>query len=126
MFEQKRKWGLREKGKSGRGHKANACMLYNTQTETLSSLLNNAPSSHFIYLSVCFFSENSAAPQPFDSTWKTIACIDILTQLAQLKATFLRGPIVPVKWHYPSLAHSECLGSGRGYRLQLKESKRVH
>lgn len=70
MFEQKRKWGLREKGKSGRGHKGNACVLYNTETETLFTLLNNAPSSHFIYLSVCFFTENSASVSAFDHTWK--------------------------------------------------------
>lgn len=69
MFEQKRKWGLGEKEKSGRGHKENACVLYNTTTETLFalfSLLNNAPSSHFIYLSVCFFTENSASISAFD------------------------------------------------------------
>lgn len=73
MFEQKRKWGLGETGKSGRGRRENARVLYNTKTEMLSSLLTNAASSHFIYLSVCFFTENSASVSAFDRTWKTIA-----------------------------------------------------
>lgn len=38
MFEQKKKVGTEGKGgKRGRGHKVNACMLYNTKTETLFS-----------------------------------------------------------------------------------------
>lgn len=53
-------------------------VCYTTQKQEHSSLLNNEPCSHLIYLSVCFFPENYASVSAFDRTWKTIACIDIL------------------------------------------------
>lgn len=55
-----------------------------------------------------------------------LAALLISTSTRPVKSCLLRGPIVPVQWHYPGSAHSECLGSGRGYRLRLKESKRVN
>lgn len=78
MFEQKRKWGLREKGEKAGGGTKRMPVCYTTQKQGHFSLLNSTPSSHFIYLSVCFFTENYASVSVFDRTWKTIARIDIL------------------------------------------------
>lgn len=78
MFEQKRKWGLGEKAENAGWGTKQMPVCYTTQKQEHFSLLNNAPSSHFIYSSVCFFTEDYASVSVFDRTWKTIACIDIL------------------------------------------------
>lgn len=86
--------------------------------------LTSTPSSHFIYLSA---SSLRIHPLPLHLIFLHGKLLDVLisTCARSVKNCLLRGPIVPVQWHYPSSAHAECLGSGKGYRLSLKEYKHV-
>lgn len=125
MSEQKKKKGDREKnGKKGADGWCER--LYPVQQQNRNTFLPKLPLViPFIYLYASSLRIHPLSLRLIFLHGKLSAVL-ISTCTRPVKSCLLRGPIVPVQWHYPSSAHSECLGSGRGYRLPLKESKRVH
>lgn len=79
MSEQKKERLIERKGgEKRRGTDSERLYVVQQQNRHTPLSLKQTPCSHAIYLSVCFFTENSPSVSAFDLlTWKTIGCIDI-------------------------------------------------